>query len=86
MFFVRFTHPRVAEVQGISVLIVAADREFSNGIAVKNGLWSHTAQQWGDTLKIKVTKGSGRNVFTLLETVLIANPEAWPQVVPLPDE
>jgi hypothetical protein len=84
-FFIQLSHPRLAERKDLSITIIT-DREFSNGISVENGLWSHTARQWGDTLKIKVKEGSGRNISTLLETVLTAKAEPWPQIVSLPDE
>ncbi len=78
-FFIQLSHPRLAEMKDISVAEIS-DREYAPAL-VSDGLWYKFAQKWGDTLKIKVKKGTGRDMTTLLETVLTAKPDAWPNTV-----
>lgn len=83
-FYVRLESPEPEGLKDLSIVTIREDgTEVSTG-SLQNNSWYSNARQWGDTLKIRVRKGYGRDIKGIKDVTLTADPAQWPQIITVP--
>ena len=84
-FYVRFaisSPSRLYETE-IHIRKESTNDDFEEGSA-EQGIWTKTAQHWGDKLEIRITHGNNQNLQELLPwTEITASPDHWPLIIPI---
>jgi len=92
-FYVRLEAERPEEMKDLSISMRSekypADK-YPEGVSTgqyRNGDWATPAGKWGETVEIRVRRGSGKDFKEIVPwTKITADPKNWPLVIRLPQQ